>query len=471
MHSRIQFLLLVAALVSGCGDPPAVVDAGGDADAVAVFDIAQEISKPSDILQDVPADLPPDAAQDVASDVSANDQAEVAADVGETVGLPKAATLFDANGLHEIALQIDPADWKAYLVGAAQDDGSKTYVWYHAKATVDGVPWADIGVRGFGNGSQLDNPKKPNIRMKFDEYDLKGKGPEGVHSIRLKASGQDRTFVREPIVYDLARSIGGFGPHYSWAEVTVNGEKYGFYQLLEQTEKHQFKNLFGNSTGNKYESIEACVGLDCPPEGCKALKYIYKGDPGDGSELADLAQAVTDSTPGSLLGVLSKRFDLDALLAGYAIDALLSNLDGLPAAGQNFTLYVNADTKLIELILSGEDLTFGNFKNAWYDIFAPWGAPNTWCPKRQDHLYLRILASPEVQPKLLAKMRALQCGLFSPQKIDARLLDLKTKLLPHLVGDPKGIYGQGEIEAAYAAVSSYAAKRGELLAQKLGPCK
>lgn len=472
MPRLLAFSLLASAVFFiGCGDPlaSAAVDIAPDTGSVFDSDIEQAIQKSTDISADSLGDIAPESGPDVVAEVVADATSDT--DVTEPASLPAAATLFDANGLHVIALQLDPADWKAYLVGAAQADGSKTYVWYHAKATVDGQVWADIGMRGFGNGSQLDNPKKPNIRLKFDEYELKGKGPEGVHSIRLKSSGQDRTFVREPLVYDMARSVGGFGPHYSWAEVTVNNESYGFYQLLEQAEKHQFKNLFGNSAGNKYQSSEACVGFDCPPDGCEALKYMYQGDPGDGAELADLAQAVTDSTPTTLLAVLNKRVDLDALLATYAVDALVSNLDGLAAAGQNFTLYVNDQTKLIELIMSGEDLTFGNFKNAWYDIFAPWGMPNNWCPKRQDHLYLRILASPDVQPKLLAKMRALQCGAFLPQKINARLLELKTKLLPHLVADPKGMYGQAEIEGAYTAISNYVAKRAKLLDQKLGPCK
>jgi len=372
--------------------------------------------------------------------------------------------------LRLLCLTVDPTNWAAYLAGVDKPDGQKVYDWYLASVLIDDVAFANIGIRGFGNGSQISNPDKPNIRLKFDQFTVGGTGPSGQQSLRLKASGQDATFLREPIAYELVRSIGGHAPRWGWALVTVNGVNYGFYQLFESVDKRLFKAVFGNNDGNKYESSVGCIGLNCPWGDCKKIPKAYKLDPGDGSELVALATAITTVTDDQFEATVGAIINLDGLLAAYANDAVISNIDGLASSGQNFTFYVNEATGKIEIIQTGTDLTFGQFAGAWYDFMAPWGPPNSWCPGRIDWMFKRITQIPALKDKLLAKMRALQCGAFGAGKLVPLLAAYQELLNKFVYKDPLSPYNADKLDQKYESLSEYVTLRTDALKVLLGPC-
>lgn len=471
-------LIATAALWAACSSAPETAaktaaaadstqaDGSSDADVQTV-----DVSANQDVV--VPPDVGPgdtfDAQGDSAADVGADVGVDATPDVMPTkLGTP--TQLFDPVGVHVVHLTVDPANWTAYLDGIDTGEASKVYNWYLAAVKIDGVDYADVGIRGFGYGSQLLNPAKPNIRLKFDQFTVDGSGPEGQHSFRLKAAGQDPTFLREPIAYDLNRAIGGHAPRWSWAHVTVNGVDYGVYQLFEHVDKRMFKALFGNNDGNKYEAAVGCIGLNCPWGSCDKIPSAYTLDPGDGSELVALAKAITNATDEQFEANVSELINMDALLADYATDAMLSNLDGLASSGQNFTFYVNTATGKIEIISSGEDLTFGNFGEAWYDLLAPWGAPNSWCKGRIDWMFKRITQIPALKTKYLDKLRQLQCGPLSTKTL-LPLIDAYAALVHSLVyNDPKGLVKAADLDNWYAALDAYIAQRADALQTLLGPC-
>jgi hypothetical protein len=438
-------VLLLGAMSGGCGfgtTPDAIKDGGAQ-------------------LADGASQQPSDA-RDATAEGGAD---EAVADNGS----PTPTTLFDNFSVHAVDVTLDPTEWAAYLDGVDKPDGKKVYAWHKAQVVWDGAAYADVGVRGFGNGSQLLNPAKPNIRLKWDEFIPGADGPENIKSLRLKASGQDATFLREPLVFDLVRAVGGHAPRWSWARVRVNGVNYGIYQAFENADKRMFQSLFGNTDGHKYQTSEGCFGLDCPPWGCSALKSNYKGDPGDGSELVELAAAVAGSNDGNLLAELQPRIDVGALLANYATDAVVSNIDGLAASGQNFTFYVNTGTTLVEIIAGGTDLTLGNF-DAWYAFDSPWGLPNSWCPGRVDQLYQRLWTAAATKTLLLEKFRALQCGAFRSDTLVLKIDKLRLLIKADVYADPKGVFSAGQLDLAFATLKAYVLGRQDALVALLGPC-
>ena len=227
--------------------------------------------------------------------------------------------------------------------------------------------------------------------------------------------------------------------------------------------------LESNNDGGKFETVYGCLGLDCPTGGCTVLKTAYAGDPGDTQLIVDIAQAITDATNDQLPAVLDQYTYTDELVADYAVDALISNIDGFASAGQNFTFYADELTKRLHLIATGTDLTFGNF-GAWYDLLAPWGKPNSWCGTRTDKLYQRIWQTPALQAKLFAKFRALQCGLFKEQTLLPLVASYHTALKPFTDNEPVGLYTPKQVDGYYAALASYITKRQKTLSDLLGPC-
>ena len=489
---RLTVLWTLVALLGACGTDPVSVDQTADADAgpgdieqvdwqpsgkdAAVLDVEQAL----DGVDAATADAPTDAVAPVdAIDAADGSKLDVIGNIG--AGLPAditaitpAASLFDPLGIHEVQITLPADKWAAYMLEVAGPDGGKTYTWYAADVKVDGTAFGQVGIHGFGNGSQLDNPSKPNVRIKFDEITSGTSGPEGEKAFRLKASGQDPTYLREPLAGAMLRSIGGDAPRFSWAHLTVNGTDYGPYILQESIDKRYFHTTFGNNDGNKFEPVYACLGIDCTQTsagGCSVLKDAYVGSPGNSQLLVDIAQAITDATNDQLAAVIDQHFVTDELLADYAVDAVLSNLDGFASAGQNFTFYADEKTLKLHLIATGVDLTFGNMKSAWYELLAPWGAPNSWCPGRVDQLYQRIWQTPALQAKLFAKFQALQCGLFKDTTLLPIIAAYHKALKPYIDNEPKGIYTPSQVDGYYAALAQYITKRQKTLGDLLGPCK
>ncbi|MBI5608200.1 MAG: CotH kinase family protein [Deltaproteobacteria bacterium] len=449
-------------------------------------DIAgQDTTAPADAVL---ADTAPDAVADTAPDTAADDTAvgsdadtsqdgtaaPFSPDIGG--GLPSEITkigtptsLFDVTGIHTVKLSVDPTEWAAYMDGVDKPDGKKVYEWHPAAVEVDGVAYGEAGIHGFGNGSQIDNPQKPNVRIKFDHYTDTNIGPEGEKAFRLKASGQDDTFLRELLAGALLREAGGNAPRMGWARLWVNGKDFGPYQLQEAVDKRYFKYAFGNNDGDKFVQEYGCLGFDCPAKGCDGLAKAWSGDPGDTQVIVDLAKAVTAAADADLKQVLGDYFYLGELLADYAVDALLSNIDGLASAGQNFTAYADEKTKRLHIIATGTDLTFGGF-GAWYDLQTPWGSPNAWCPTRADQIYTRIWQVPDLKSKLLTKLRNLQCGMFHQDKLLPLIASYKAVLKPMLTSDPVAKQSPGQVEAAYGSLTSYIKKRQQTLVDLLGAC-
>jgi len=377
-----------------------------------------------------------------------------------------ATVFFDPVGYHTVDLALTPSDWQAYLADVKA--GSSSAKFYHATATIDGKVFADVGVRKFGYGSMLNNAGKPNIRVKFNQWGTAQKGPDKLENVRLKASGQDATFLREPLTYALARAAGSVAPRTSWARVKINGAAYGLYLLEEQIDGDLFKTWFGNKNGSNFKPLLGCIGLGCPSGDCTALSSAYEVSSGSLSNLIALASAVADPA-ANWTDKVAGLVDLDQFLTFYAIDALLSNIDGLASSGNNFEAYVRSDTNRITLIASGSDLTFGNW-GAWYDLWAPWGAPTAWCAGYKDPFYARAATTPALKAKLGAILLALHCGPFATATLNPMIDGLKGLIKNDLYFDPKGIATPAQIDADIYSLKVYVSARNKLLDSQVGAC-
>jgi hypothetical protein len=378
-----------------------------------------------------------------------------------------AKTLFDPVGFHQVDLVVDAADWAAYLAEGTRKLHGGTSI--AATVSIGGTAYGRIGIRPFGFGSRNHNDNKPNIRMSFDEYQSSNRGPQGVHVLRLKASGQDPSWLRQPLSQALVQAAGGFAPRFSWARVNVNGEPYGIYQLFEQVDKRMFERNFGNSDGHNYERRKSCFGLNCPLGVCADLASRYVGK-GDGSEMARLAQTAHTGAP-TWFEDASRIADMDSLLAQYAVEVWASDIDSLAAAGQNYEVYVNKQTGLIEFIPVGMDKGFGTWRNdAWYELATPWGAPNSWCPGRVDEFYARIWNTPRAKAALLGRIKALHCGPMSNAVLLPLIDGYQALLHDDLYSDPKGNVKPAAIDAAYRQLKDYVSRRNVYLDDAVGTC-
>src|SRR5262245_26148744 len=105
---------------------------------------------------------------------------------GAANGQQLARAFFGNTVIHDVRIDIDPADWES-LKQNYQDD---TY--YHVNVSSGGFAAFDVGIRSRGRGSR--SPYKPNLDVNVDKYSKKQTFADLGFFI-LKANNQDASVM------------------------------------------------------------------------------------------------------------------------------------------------------------------------------------------------------------------------------------------------------------------------------------
>jgi len=206
---------------------------------------------------------------------------------------PPEHPLFDGDAVHEIHLTFHQADWWDQLVANFEGVEDPEYI----PAEFD---WADthfdsIGVRFKGNSSYWSYPGvKKSFKLDIDRY-VDGQELEGLDKLNLNNQFMDPSFVREVCAYELSEAAGLASCRTNYAALTINGEYWGLYVIVEQVDQEFLESRFGSSEdgnlwkGDPHGSLEYMGPYDWDYYGAYELKT--NEDANDWSALVDLAEA------------------------------------------------------------------------------------------------------------------------------------------------------------------------------------
>lgn len=158
---------------------------------------------------------------------------------------PDSSVVFDPTVLHTVAITLSDEARSALL--------SDPYSFVEGDIVVDGIELDDIAVRLRGRiGSFRDLTGKPKFKIEFNRY-MSGQRLYDLDSISLNNAVVDCSYLKEPIAYEVFRAIGVPAPRAAMATVTVNGEDYGLYVLIETEDKRFLVHNFTDPSGNLYD--------------------------------------------------------------------------------------------------------------------------------------------------------------------------------------------------------------------------
>lgn len=247
-------------------------------------------------------------------------------------------------GLREVAaFAVDlGADSRAKLAAAPR-------TWVPATFRYRGDSWP-VAVRLKGHRSLRRLDQKPSFKISFDRRE-KGGRFLGLRGLTLNAMVEDPTMMREAIGYRLYREAGVPAPETGYAELTVDGEAFGVYLLVETVDKEFVEDHFDQDEGAIYEGEYGC---DLYPGDVDGMERDL-GE-GDRADLRALAAATAATPPAQLLTGDGARFD-DSALAYLAVSAIIGDFDGY-RHGHNYRLYHHPAADRWFFIPWGIDRTF-----------------------------------------------------------------------------------------------------------------
>ncbi|HUQ05847.1 MAG TPA: CotH kinase family protein [Kofleriaceae bacterium] len=358
-------------------------------------------------------------------------------DPSETVFDPGKVSTFD------IAL---PAE----SVAALQSD-PETYV--RGALTVDGETVADIGVRLKGEWNFRPLGMKAAFKLKFDEL-VPGQTFRGLRRLVLNNVHEDPSWVAERLTYHAFRSAGLPAPRAASVWVTVNGEAYGLYTVLEAEDKTFLRRWFDDVSGNLYE--ENMEDLVVGNEGAFELETNELAN--DKSDLTALFAAVAAADDETLLEDLAAVLDGPAFLRYCAYEAAVLQWDGYCQTRfgpNNFRLYHDPSTGHFHFIPWGMDMSWKSYEP---DALDPFDA--------RSLLFQKCLNGASCRAAYEAEVRA------TADRIDAlglpALVDTwGAQVRPHVMTDPKKEVDMDRFEEALADVRAHAeARAAELRAAR-----
>lgn len=248
--------------------------------------------------------------------------------------------LFDKTRVHKIDIQIN--DWQTFLDNAPKE------IYYKCDIVIDGELFLDIGIRAKGNNSKRLTEKyghdRYSLKVEFDHY--KQETYYGLDKFCLDSSFQDNSYMKTWIALDMMEYMGVPTPLCSYAFVTVNGEDWGLFVVVEEPEESFARRNFGDDYGQlykpDYKSLEDennDVALIYTDSNFESYENIFRKAKFDITD--DDKKRVIDALRILSTGEnLESAIDVDEVIRYFTVQVFVVNLDSyLGKNGHNYFLY------------------------------------------------------------------------------------------------------------------------------------
>lgn len=280
---------------------------------------------------------------------------------GDAGAVPAAASddeLFREDRVLDVQIEIAATDWDALrfegrdfsaLAGdCVAGPPAEFYNTYSASVTVDGQRVDNVGLRkkGFlGSISQV----RPSLKIDFDEF-VVNQMLGGTTRMTLNNNKQDRTLIRQCLVYRTFAAAGVPAPRCNFARVTVNGTDLGVYSHVEEIKKPFLRRHFTDDSGNLYEGQRS----DFNDVLVATFEAKTNQTTNDRSDLAAMVSALANDSLPDVQALL----DVDQFLTFWAVEVLTGHWDGYASNRNNFYLYGDPSTGKLRFLPWGPDIGF-----------------------------------------------------------------------------------------------------------------
>ena len=286
---------------------------------------------------------------------------------------PVFAQDFYGSGIQEVKIELPHSDWAVKLDSLKKNNPDMRL---DGSATVNGVKYADVGVRFKGNSSynrtRNETLKKLpfNVKLNFKNKTQELKGGQG--TIKLSNAFMDPSFIRDPLCYEVIRNYMP-APRCNFSKLYVNKSFYGLYINTESVDEVFIKHYFGTNAGflvkcdpDKWTRPRSQSG--CPKGENASLMYL-NDSPGCYDAFYEVDDAGAWKPLLNLIKTLNKNpkdiesvLNVDQALWMLAINNITVNLDSYNGSlSHNYYLWFDT-TGVAHPIIWDLNMAFGGWR-------------------------------------------------------------------------------------------------------------
>jgi spore coat protein H len=274
---------------------------------------------------------------------------------------------------------------------------------------LNNVEVLNVGVRLRGNTARQHD--KRSFKIDFREYG--GLKFEGHKKINLKPNVNDPTMVRELLSMHLYRKMGVPALCLAPAALYINEEFMGTYLIAEQVDDEFVDRRFGHEEGFLYK---CSYGASLTNNGQVYNETMFESEINEEfdtrAELNAFVTTLNNTTSIGMTSVLPDYFDVDTYLRQLAVESMIGHWDGYSYNKNNFYLYYDGQTGLMNFIPYDTDNTWGI---DW--IGGNWGTYNVesfYHPSDSRPLTKKLLSVPAYKEAYIRNIGILLQAYFNP---------------------------------------------------------
>jgi len=376
------------------------------------------------------------------------------AEDGSAAAQESVSTVFPKDQVIDVKITIDEADFADMIDNAEAEEYKEASVEYN------GQKLEHVGIRTKGNLSLRSvvnsDSDRYSFKLSFDEY--VNQTLDGISKINLNNNYSDATYMREFLAYELAASAGLPTPGFSYVNVYINRELWGFYLAVEQIGDAYLERHFGNAYGALYKGVMTGAGSDLTwlgqdPDSYTGLEMKSKSSNDD--VLIDMLDELNNGSD------YEQVLDVDQALKYIALNVAASNMDSyLGMNKQNYYLYENKG--VFSILPWDYNMAFGGFGGSAILIDEP-----TQGALAERPLVAKLLEADEYKERYHAILQDMLDGYLKQETFAKRVEELKTLISEHVRQDPRPFYTYEQCEEAVPALLSFVQQSSENIQQQL----
>lgn len=386
------------------------------------------------------------------------------------LGDPAVDALFDTTYIHDVRITMSPADWDR-LRATFQESTN-----YDATLTIDGETVPDSSIRSRGSGTR--NGVKPGLRVDFQRK-IKSQRFRGFKVLVLDNMYNDLSFVREQLAFSVFREAGILVPREAFARLTVNGEYWGLYAIVEPIDEIFVTRHVDSGKGNLFEynvpatqpgqllawDFSLSRGETVDDYVPEPLEPKTNEDDLDGTALIAFLRTISEAPDEAFVEEIRAFVDPEELLTYYAIEIATAEVDGLtsPFGVNNFYLYQLDGTTRFQFLPWDHDF---NFTSPTHSI---------WYGMHRNQLIRRLLEDAEMKAFYIETLQSVMTTFMNPGWMLPRLDAMVNLIRDDVDADTKWRGGQEPatatqtFEDALAQVRQVVMERGASVDEQLEP--
>ncbi|SDG56954.1 CotH kinase family protein [Desulfosporosinus hippei] len=364
-------------------------------------------------------------------------------------------TVFPKDKVVDVKITIDDNDFQDLIENASEEEFKTASVEYN------GIKLDNIGIRAKGNLSlqsvSRTDSERYSFKLSFDEY-MDNQTLAGLTKINLNNMYSDASYLREFLTYELAEAMGLPTPKYSYVNIYVNDELWGFYLAVEQIGDAYLERNFDNTTGELYKAEMNGAGSDLTWLGEDVSSYSSLVEKSKSSDSDSLINMLNELNNGS---DYAKVLDVEEALGYVALNVLTANMDSY--LGQNkHNYYLYEDDGVFSILPWDYNMAFGGFGGSNILIDEP-----TQGALSERPLIAKLLQVEEYKATYHEMLSEAIEGYLSDAQFQTRVQELTQLIDPYVKADPSAFSTYEEYEQGVTQLLSFNTSNVQSIDQQL----